>query len=68
MLYLFSNFVFCFQGFTHLTILGSDNFNGVIGFAAQSMSVSVDEDVLPIVTLTINRGQAFFGEVMVSWV
>ncbi|XP_038076858.1 adhesion G-protein coupled receptor V1-like isoform X2 [Patiria miniata] len=55
------------KGFTHFTIVGSDNFNGVIGFAEESRFVTVDEDVTPSITLTLDRGQAFFGEVTVEW-
>ncbi|XP_022110249.1 G-protein coupled receptor 98-like isoform X2 [Acanthaster planci] len=55
------------KGFTHFTIVGSDNFNGVISFAQESRFVTVDEDAQPSVTLTLDRGQAFFGEVTVEW-
>ena len=55
-----------FQGFTQFTIEGSDDFNGVIGFDADSLYTTINEDTNPSAVLTLDRGVAYFDDVMVS--
>ncbi|XP_033109462.1 adhesion G-protein coupled receptor V1-like [Anneissia japonica] len=55
------------QGFTRITIAGSDDHNGEIGFDTGSMYTTVDEDVAPSIVLYLNRGSAFFDNVTVNW-
>ncbi|XP_071506649.1 adhesion G-protein coupled receptor V1-like [Diadema antillarum] len=55
------------KGFTEITILGNDNYNGIIGFDTASLYVTVYEDVNPTLTLTLDRGDAFFENVTVHW-
>ncbi|XP_041464132.1 adhesion G-protein coupled receptor V1-like [Lytechinus variegatus] len=55
------------KGFTEVIIAGNDNYNGIIGFSDISLYVTVYEDVNPVVTLTLDRGEAFFENVTVDW-
>ncbi|XP_072038274.1 adhesion G-protein coupled receptor V1-like [Amphiura filiformis] len=55
------------KGFTQFTIEGSDDFNGVIGFHVESLYTSINEDTNPSAVLTLDRGQAYFDNVMVEW-
>ncbi|XP_077988560.1 adhesion G-protein coupled receptor V1-like [Glandiceps talaboti] len=55
------------KGFVKVTIIGSDYHNGIIGLSDDSMYVSVSEDVEPAVNLILDRGDAFFDQVTVSW-
>ncbi|XP_070543508.1 adhesion G-protein coupled receptor V1-like isoform X2 [Ptychodera flava] len=55
------------RGYVKITIIGSDNHNGMIGFTDNSMYVNVDEDSEPAINLVVDRGDAFFEEVTVSW-
>ncbi|XP_052793587.1 adhesion G-protein coupled receptor V1-like [Mya arenaria] len=55
------------KGYSVITIAQNDLSNGVIGFSADSMSVTADEDKSPVVSLKLARTDAFFGEVEISW-
>nr|XP_006812422.1 PREDICTED: G protein coupled receptor 98-like protein isoform X1 [Saccoglossus kowalevskii] len=55
------------RGYVKLTIAGSDYHNGIIGFTDESLTVSVSEDDDPAVNLILDRGDAYFDQVTVSW-
>ncbi|XP_071965307.1 adhesion G-protein coupled receptor V1-like isoform X2 [Antedon mediterranea] len=55
------------KGFSMITIAGSDDHNGEIGFASGSRQTTIDEDLAPTVILYLNRGSAFFNNVTVNW-
>ena len=54
------------QGFAQFTIEGSDDFNGVIGFHVAFLYATINEDTDPTTVLTLDRGEAYFDNVMVS--
>ena len=58
---------FGIQGYAEITIRPSDVSNGLIGFAENSKNVEADEDLSPIVTLTLIRLNAYYGDVRVFW-